>query len=431
VLGQNARLHLYTAKDDSRAAAMVANDKAATKKALQKAGLPTPTLFAKITSRQELQKFRWTKLPSSFVIKPRTSYGGSGIQVIFGRNKKGNWVKADKTEVFIPELKKHISDILDGSFSPSKAPDVALIEQRVKIHPDLKPYSLQGVPDVRVIVYNSVPVMAMLRLSTTESHGRANLHAGGVGVGIDLARGVTTTAVYRGQPIDTLPQSHLPLTGIRVPHWLENLHIAVKAAQVIGLPFAGVDLAIDRDQGPMVLEINVRPGLDIQLANMSPLRSRLQRVEDLKITNPKKGVKIGIDLFGSDTDQEIEDITGKNILGIVEQINILDLEGEPHPLSAKIDTGAWRTTLDQKLARRFNLHHKIIRRKEVRGSLGLQTRPIIELSYKIHDQKITTQAFMADRSNMKYPIIIGRRDLKNFLVDPYKNARGMNEDQAS
>jgi len=34
---------------------------------------------------------------------------------------------------------------------------------------------------------------------------------------------------------------------------------------------------------------------------------------------------------------------------------------------------------------------------------------------------VSTEAFMADRSEMKYDIIIGRRDLKRFLVDPAKN----------
>src|SRR3989344_2518170 len=160
--------------------------------------------------------------------------------------KKGNWVKADKSEIFIPELLSHTLDIIDGNFSKGNIPDKAFFEQRIKVHPDLKAYCVKGVPDIRILIYNSVPVMAMLRLPTAQSGGRANLHAGGIGVGIDISLGITTAAIQRGQIIDTLPNSRLPLSGIRLPFWDEMLFLAVRAAQAIGLNYAGVDIAIDR-----------------------------------------------------------------------------------------------------------------------------------------------------------------------------------------
>ena len=187
ILGYNARaLHYINSDTNSLSSKKIAHNKLATKKILQKQGLPTPRLHGLITNRQELKKFRWTKLPPSFVIKPNNAYGGGGILVVFGRNKKGNWVLGDRSEIFIRQLESHVLNILDGNFSPYNVPDVALIEQRVKNHPDLKPYSVRGIPDIRVIVYNLVPIMAMLRLPTHESHGKANLHAGGIGVGLSL-----------------------------------------------------------------------------------------------------------------------------------------------------------------------------------------------------------------------------------------------------
>lgn len=418
VLGFNARALKYTTRDSETRATAIARDKLASKRILQKAGLPTPRLYASISSRQELKRFRWTKLPSSFVLKPRSAYGGGGIVVIFGRNKKGNWVKADKTEVFITELKKHALDILDGNFSPSNIPDTVLFEQRVKNHPDLKQYSHQGIADIRVIVYNLVPVMAMLRLPTVESHGRSNLHAGGIGVGIDLARGITTNAIHHGQLIETLPDRRLSLAGLLLPHWPATLVTAVKAAQAVDLPFAGVDIAIDRDDGPLILEINARPGLDIQLANMAPLRSRLARVEDLTVTRPAKGVQIGKSLFGGDMEQEVEDITGRPVLNVTESVQITAADGAPHSLTAKIDTGAWRTTIDASLAKQLGLNTKILTHNKVRGALGKQERPIIDLPLILRDKTIKTQAYLTDRSHMKYPMIIGRRDLKGFLINP-------------
>lgn len=418
VLGHNARALYYSNQDKSAAGIGIARRKLTTKRLLQQAGRPTPRLYATISSRSELQRFRWTKLPASFVIKPNSAYGGGGILIIFGRNKKGNWVKADRTEVPIRELQHHIQDILDGNFSPANLPDTVLIEQRVKIHPDLKPYTYQGTPDIRIIVYNLVPVMAMLRLPTAESHGKANLHAGGVGVGVDLIRGTTTTAIYRGRHIDTL--RHRSISGIRLPHWPATLLLASQVSQTINLPFAGVDIAIDRDDGPIVLEANARPGLDIQLANAAALRSRLRRVEGLTITSPAQGVRIGKNLFGSDLAQEIEDFSGQIVLAVTEPVQLRDTSGELHTITAKIDTGAWRTTLDQTLAQQWGLTANIIDRGRVRGALGHQERPVAEFAITVRDRTIKTQAYLADRSHMTYPIIIGRRDLKGFLVDPWQ-----------
>jgi alpha-L-glutamate ligase-like protein len=421
VLGQNARALWYTEKVNTSQEIKLAKSKLATKRALQKAGLPTPRLFAVIRSHQELKRFKWTKLPGSFVVKPNSSYGGGGIIVVFGRNKKGNWITAEQTEIFIPQLINQVLDILDGNFSQGNIPDTALFEQRVKNHPDLKHYSVRGIPDIRILAYNYIPVMAMLRLPTLASRGKANLHAGGIGVGIDLAQGMTTTAIHHGRLIEILPGTQSRLGGIRLPHWKETLLIATKAAQALGLHFAGVDIALDREEGPVVLEINARPGLEIQLANMAPLRSRLRRIEGLTIHNPEKRVQLGQSLFSSELEHEIEDISGRTILGIIEPVEIMDSNGNPHTIMAKVDTGAWRTTIDNSLAQSFGLHTNIIEERNVWGALGQQTRPVIELSLVLHNHPIKTKAFLADRSRLNYDMIIGRRDLKGFLVDPTKN----------
>ncbi len=418
----NARMLQYIVKANPKAAIRLANNKLQTKKALQKAGIATPRLFGIIRDRSELKNFRWTKLPSSFVVKPNASSGGGGIIVIFGRNKKGNWVKADKSEVFVPELYAHVLDILDGSFSKSNIPDIAFFEQRVKVHSELKPYSVKGVPDVRVLVYNFVPVMAMLRLPTEESGGRANLHAGGLGVGIDIATGATTTAITRGHLIDMVPGTRLRLAGFTVPFWDDILHIAARTAEVTGLKYTGVDVAIDREDGPLVLEINARPGLEIQFANMAPLKNRLRRVEGLSSSSLNKRIAIAKNLFGIESESPTTPAPGPIILGIQEVITVMDAEGHPHSVEAKVDTGAYRTTIDQTLAEQYNLHKTVIEYKNVRGALGRQTRPVVDMTIKVHGRTIKTQAFIVDRSHMNFDMIIGRRDLKGFLVDPTKNA---------
>lgn len=420
ILGMNARMIEYIVKANSRESIRVANNKLVTKKMLQKNGIATPRLFSIVRNRAELKNFRWTKLPPSFVLKPTSSSGGGGIVVIFGRNKKGNWVKADKSEIFIPELRGHILDILDGNFSKGNVPDTAFFEQRVKIHADLKPYSIKGIPDVRIIVYNQVPVMAMLRLPTEESGGRANLHMGGIGVGIDLATGITTTAIQNRQIIDTMPHNRLRVSGLQIPYWNDILLLACKASFACGLNYVGVDIAIDREDGPLILEVNARPGLDIQFANMAPLKSRLRRVEGLKLKSIEKKIRLAKHLFEGDIEQEIEELSGHTVLGIEEQVIIFDKEGKQFPLLAKIDTGAYRTTIDEKIAHKLGIDRPIIAHKDVRGALGKQTRPIVALSLLLRKKHISTEVSLIDRSYMNYDIILGRRDLGGFFVNPSK-----------
>jgi alpha-L-glutamate ligase-like protein len=424
VLGMNARTIEYTRRVNRASAVRRANNKLSTKRALQKAGVPTPRLFVKISSRHELRRFRWTKLPSSFVLKPNASSGGAGITVVFGRNKKGRWVKADKSEIFIPELQRQVMDIIDGNFSANNVADTAIFEQRVRLDAILKPYSVRGVPDIRVLVYNMVPIMAMLRLPTLDSGGRANLHQGGIGVGIDVAYGYTTTAIHRGRIIDTLPSKRLQLSSIRLPQWNNILLTAVRAARAVGLNYAGIDVAIDREDGPLVLEVNALPGLDIQFANLTPLKGRLRRVEGLKVSAAEKGVQLAKSLFGEEYREEVEDISGRIVLGIEEPITITDIDGQSRTLLAKIDTGAYRSTIDENLARQYGLHKTVIGHKNVRATLGAETRPVIEVTIKLRDRIIKTKAFMADRAHMSYDAILGRRDLRGFLVDPTKRKHG-------
>ena len=419
----NARMLEYIAKVNPPEAIRIANNKLATKRTLQKAGLASPRMFGIIRSRTELKRFRWTKLPSSFVLKPASSSGGGGIIVVFGRNKKGNWVKADKSEIFIPQLRDHVLDVLDGNFSKGNVPDVAFFEQRVRVHADLKPYSVKGVPDVRILLYNQVPVMAMLRLPTEESGGRANLHAGGIGVGIDISQGLTTTAIYKGDLVETMPASRLRIAGLPIPYWDDILLLACRASQAVGLQYVGVDVAIDRDDGPMILELNARPGLEIQYANLAPLKNRLRRVEGLKMKSIEKKIRLAKNLFGADIEQEIEDVSGRIVLSIEEEVTITNDEGQEQSILAKVDTGAWRTTIDEALAKKLNLHQPIIEHRGVRGALGRQMRPVVALTLKVRGRTIKTEAFIADRSHMNYDMILGRRDLKGFLVDPSKLRR--------
>src|SRR5688572_1040037 len=134
--------------------------------------------------------------------------------------------------------------------------------------------------------------MAMLRLPTKESGGRANLHQGAIGVGVDIATGITTRAIWHGEQIVFKPGTEKKLRGIKIPSWTTILETAVRTQMSSHLGYIGVDIVLHPDKGPMVLETNAQPGLQIQLANMEGLKKRLERIEDLDVIDAAHGVTI-------------------------------------------------------------------------------------------------------------------------------------------
>jgi alpha-L-glutamate ligase-like protein len=189
-------------------------------------------------------------------------------------------------------LRQHLCDILSGMYSLAGRPDAALVQQRVLLHPAFAAVSYKGIPDVRVIVYRNEPAMAMLRLPTRESGGRANLHQGGIGTGIDLATGFTHHAVQHNRMVDRHPDTGMPLVGLRVPHWQEIHDIARRVASATELGFVGVDVIVDARQGPMLLEANARPGLAIQIANNRGLLPALRAI-DARIEQAEARRRVG------------------------------------------------------------------------------------------------------------------------------------------
>ncbi|HWQ59539.1 MAG TPA: sugar-transfer associated ATP-grasp domain-containing protein [Candidatus Fimivivens sp.] len=458
VLGMNARNLDYIRPLNRRRSREFADNKLLSKRHLRKNGLPVPGLVARIRSHAELDVFDWETLPGSFALKPNRGFGGEGILIVYGR-KRGRtdaWVKANGSLVTVEDLKTHIRNILDGSFSLTNTPDIAFFEERLKLLKLFKPYAYRGIPDIRVIVYNRVPVMAMLRLPTRESDGKANLQQGAIGIGIDLATGTTTTAVVgKSHIIEYVPKTRLALSGIRIPYWNEILRIAVESQTVSGLGFLGADIAIDRDRGPVLLELNARPGLSIQIANLAGLKGRLDRVKGLKVKTTERGILLGKNLFGGEIEEEIEELSGKRVIGAVEKVKLIGKDGKEVVVEAKIDTGADSTSIDTDLARELGFGDVIdffdsLRsasartdeeafivqeslRKEYLGkhedlkdivfvssSNGISFRPKVRCQLILDSIELNPKMTIARRSHLQYPVIIGRNSLKRFLIDVNK-----------
>jgi alpha-L-glutamate ligase-like protein len=455
ILGMNARNLIYIRPNNLKPAKRLADNKLLSKSVLRKNKLAVPKLIAKIKNHEDLNDFDFGLLPPSFVLKPNLGLGGEGIVVVYGKRKgeENVWIKADNSLVTEDDLKNHVQNILDGSFSRTSIPDIAFFEERIKLSKVFKPYSYKGMPDVRVIVYNNVPIMAMLRLATEESGGRANLQLGGIGCGIDIATGVTTTAVQgKSKSIEYVPKTRMSLSGIKIPYWDEILEMAVRAQQVSRIGFLGADIALDRDRGPVFLELNARPGLSIQLANTEGLLTRLERIDGLKVKSVAHGIKIAKNVFGGEIEEELEEISGKRIISTVEKIKLIGKNGKEIEVDAKIDTGAHSTSIDFELAEKLGFseileYFKILNlpadfsRDEVKNvekdlrekhvakhqdledivavysSSGVTIRPKVKINFLMDKRKVHSRANIIEREEMKYSMIIGKNDLRRYLVE--------------
>lgn len=421
VLGLNARSSDYLVLN-KRSARKKADDKLLTKKMLRKMSVPHPKLMGILESVVDVRNFNWQKLKEGFAVKPVQGFGGQGIMLIKRPAKEpGFFWTVDGKKVGMQELSIHAQDIVEGKFSHNNLPDKAMVEERIKIHPKFKKMAVGGAPDVRVIVFNKVPVMAMLRLPTEESSGKANLHQGAIGLGIDIATGITTYGVYKNNLVKYFPETNKKVNGISVPYWNKILLMAVKTQMASGLSYMSVDMLIDEEQGPVVLELNDQPGLSIQIANMAGLRRRLERVEGLEVDEAEKGVKIGKALFAGKFASRVK-FTGeeKPVIGIFEGVKVRNSKKKWVELKAKIDTGARSTSIDMDLAKELGLltDDNILWKKRVKNSLGVEERVIIGIAIRLRGRIIKSRAGVTDRKNLRRQLLIGRRDLTDFVVDP-------------
>lgn len=423
ILGINARsaefLRLNKKKYRKRA-----DDKLMTKRMLKKRGVPHPELLGKLKSRVEVEAFDWTSLPGSFVIKPVQGLEGGGIILVKKKAKyAGEWLLVGGGKVRVEDLKIHAQDILEGRFSRNNIPDQVMIEERVKLHPKFRKISKGGAPDVRVIVYNRVPIMAMLRLPTEESEGRANLHQGALGLGIDMATGITTYGVYKGKRLRFFPGTEKKVNGITVPHWDKILRMASKTQMASKLGYVAIDMLIDEEKGPVVLELNDQPGLSIQVANRAGLRRRLNRVQGLEVESSRQGVKIAKALFASSFVKRVRTLPGeKREVGIFETAKVKIGKKKSVEVEAKVDTGAYSTSIDRDLAEELGLlkEDNVLWEKMYKSSLGSQKRTVIRLIFWLRGKKVATRASVTNRVGLRKKLLIGRRDLRDFVVTPGK-----------
>lgn len=348
--------------------------------------------------------------------------GSNSRSSIIHHSSSINFQLMDGSVTTLNDLKLHVLDILEGRFNRLNLQDTAIIEERVYKHPRFRRYAYKGTPDVRIIVFNKVPVMAALRLPTPESKGRANIQQGAIMVGIDLATGITTTASHWDRVIKAIPSSNLKPSGIQIPEWDRMMELAVQVQEHISLGYMAVDFLIDPRKGPLIVELTARPGMGIQIANMAGLRRRVERVEGLEDVTPGRGIEVAKALFAERFSDKIMAERGVKMVGVFEMVKLRDIKGIKREVAAKIDTGAFRSSIDRELAEEMGLtrDRAVLWHDYYVSSLGREKRPVIPVTFWLNGRKIETTANVSDRSRMKEKLLVGRRDLGTFMVKPGK-----------
>ena len=278
ILGINAQFGVYPGTE-SRAYYPRVDDKRFTKRIGEARGIPVPQTYAVIERNGDIGKFLdLIEGRSEFVIKPSRGSEGRGIIVVAGHDG-ATFTTPGGEKHELADIRYHISTILSGLYSLAGLPDCAIVEQRIVRHAVFDQVAVGGTPDIRIILYRCVPIMAMARLPTQESRGRANLHQGAIAAAIDLARGCTFGGVCRNRAVSIHPDTGTSIQGINIPFWDRLLEAAMNLADALELGYLGVDFVLDAAVGPVILEANARPGLAIQVANRRGLAPRLAFVD--------------------------------------------------------------------------------------------------------------------------------------------------------
>lgn len=303
IVGMNDRNINLIAQYNPRRLFPLVDDKLRTKLLLRAKGVETPGLIGALKTQYDLRDLAAYLQPhQGFAIKPAKGSGGKGILVITSRRDE-YLLKANGQELSIDDVKRHASNVLSGLFSLGGAPDVAIVEELIQPDPLYKDFSVDGVPDIRVIVYRGFPIMTMMRLATRASDGKANLHQGAVGLGLSMEDGRPVNAVQFDRPVREHPDSGADLMLVGIPGWRGLLELAARSADATGLGYIGADIVIDRYRGPLLLELNARPGLAIQIANRAGLAPRVKAVDALPPKyfqqSPEQRVQRSMEMFGA------------------------------------------------------------------------------------------------------------------------------------
>lgn len=402
ILWINARSLKYIKTYNGKVARDLADSKLKTKEFLKKQWVNVPQTLKILTKHEELNNEMLKTLEPPFVVKPNNGFGWKGILVIDSVDHNGVFL-TNTGETFSPKkLLIHLSNVLDGFFSLSGNRDKAMIEKKIIINSDIALLGKYWLPDLRIILFNCVPVMAMIRIPTEKSWGKANLHSWACAAGIDIWNGRLTYTVQNSKQIKSIPGIG-NVRGTKLPDWEKILELAVKVQYVTGIQYLWCDIVLDENEGPLLLEMNIRPGLEVQVVNNAPLHTRLKKVEGIEVNSVEKWVRLWRDLFSGDLEERVKNITGKNILWMREYVN-LERKKKNYKYIADICPSKEDNYIDETFVRETLWFLNV--EEGVRFKVGLL-------------EETKGMRFLI-RKNLWAKLMIGSRSLRWFLVDPFK-----------
>ncbi len=332
ILWMNARNLKYIKRFNPKKAIRLADNKLKTKKFLSLRGIPVPETFAIIDSRKTLFDFDRKSLPEKeFVIKPNKGSKWKGIMIVemkeiwrkseenikkiwkngmfffsrFGEKlkifRKGNneWLifKVWKEVYSYDDFIRRLIDILDWKYSLTFWWDKILIEEKLEPGENFKQFCQWWLADIRVIIFNLIPVAAMVRMPTPWSWGKANLAQWGVWLGIEVGSWKIKSMYYKRKIYTKdFPWDFAKFWRKKIPFWDDILLYSSKIQYFVNIWYLALDWVIT-DEGPKLLEINARAGLEVQNASNLPLKRRLEKIADIKVDEPAKWVDIAKSLF--------------------------------------------------------------------------------------------------------------------------------------
>lgn len=321
ILWQNARNLNYIWEYNDSLSKKLRDSKIKTKEFLSSKWIRVSESIAVLKTHKELEDFDLNSLPLPFVVKPNAWYWWKWIIIFIKKDDEWNFISNDNQIFSIKDFKKHLSDILDWFFSLSWSRDKIIFERKLSLDKSIELLWKYWLPDIRVIVFNSIPVIAMLRVPTKNSKWKANLHMWACGLWIDIWSWKITYITQFKKMIKSVPWIW-DVRWIEIPNWDDILKLAVKVQQVTNIWYVWCDIVLDDTFWPLLLEMNVRPGLEVQVANKIPLLERLKKVSNIKVNSVEKWVRLAKDLFWWDIEEQIKNISWKKVVWNKEYIEI-------------------------------------------------------------------------------------------------------------
>lgn len=406
ILWQNARNLNYIKWYNDSIAKKLADSKLKTKEFLSEKWISVAETLMVIEKHGDIREDSLSHLDLPFVVKPNSWYGWKGI-IVFDKkdidwNYISNWWKIYSKKM----LKSHFSDIIDWFFSLSWYRDSIIIEKKILLDHQIELLWKFWLPDIRVLVFNKVPVMAMLRVPTLQSWWKANLHAWACWVWIDIWTGKLTYITKSSKIIKSIPDIW-DIRWIKIPKWEEILTLAVKVQFITNIWYVWCDIVLDDKKWPILLEMNIRPWLEVQVANMSPLKDRLDRVSWVNINSIEKWVRLWRDLFSWDIEEKIKNITWKNVIWLKEYITLIYNDKKYKYLSG-IDISDIKSYIDREFLK------NILKINNIQEQIKLK----IDLFWNLRIINFVI------KDNLWANIILWKLWLKWFLVDPFKYRKG-------